>query len=182
MFSLLNCQREALFLSNIVIYIFYRPAKSTDEVDNGPSPKKSKIDLDDLKNQNVILFEYRDKLSELSSAELTKLLRFNDQQPPTGKEEVRFFFFFSFCFINNFIINFLNILSRDVSYFFVITVIVIICVNLTLSLNFKFDLTMSNIFFRFSICWQMQWCLESCHLVNCAPVNMNFDRSYQFRI
>lgn len=92
MFSLLNCQREALFLSNIVIYIFYRPAKSTDEVDNGPSPKKSKIDLDDLKNQNVILFEYRDKLSELSSAELTKLLRFNDQQPPTGKEEVRFFF------------------------------------------------------------------------------------------
>lgn len=64
------------------------PAKSTDEVDNGPSPKKSKIDLDDLKNQNVILFEYRDKLSELSSAELTKLLRFNDQQPPTGKEEI----------------------------------------------------------------------------------------------
>ena len=45
-----------------------------------------------IKEQNKILYKYRDELEKLSKSELHLLLEHNGQQIPSGKSEVYFFF------------------------------------------------------------------------------------------
>jgi hypothetical protein len=68
-----------------------RKGKSTDETD-GPSPsKKTKSNKEDnaIKQQNKLIYKYRDQLKkELRKIELQELLEYNDQDIPVGDERV----------------------------------------------------------------------------------------------
>ena len=68
----------------------YRKEKPADEAD-GPTPsKKMKSDKEDaIKEQNKLMYEYRDQLKkEVRKQWLEHLLKHNDQHVPSGEERV----------------------------------------------------------------------------------------------
>ena len=66
-----------------------------DAVDGASEPKKMKKEEEDpeikaeIKKQNEIMYKYRDELEKnLTKAELSALIEYNKQDPPTGPSNV----------------------------------------------------------------------------------------------
>jgi hypothetical protein len=68
----------------------YRNKKPADEVDGPTTSKKMKSDKEDtIKQQNKLMYKYRDQLKKaLKKKDLEYLLGYNDQDMPSGEDRV----------------------------------------------------------------------------------------------